>query len=126
MRAWEATRFWAIRSSRAGSESFVSEIRKAVWSVNPDLPLDRIRTMEQIYRGSMARSSFTLVMLAIAGAMALLLGIEKFMSECRALTNVVGNGVATLVVSRWQGELDVEKMRRAMEKPPETSEPDAA
>jgi aerobic C4-dicarboxylate transport protein len=48
------------------------------------------------------------------------------MSECRALTNVVGNGVATLVVSRWQGELDVEKMRRVMEKPPATSESDAA
>jgi aerobic C4-dicarboxylate transport protein len=59
-------------------------------------------------------------------SLALLVGIEKFMSECRALTNVVGNGVATLVVSRWQGELDVEKMRRVMEKPPETSEPDAA
>ncbi len=37
--------------------------------------------------------------------LALLLGIDKFMSECRALTNVVGNGVATLVVSRWEGEL---------------------
>jgi aerobic C4-dicarboxylate transport protein len=59
-------------------------------------------------------------------SLALLVGIEKFMSECRALTNVVGNGVATLVVSRWQGELDVEKMRRVMEKPPEISEPDAA
>jgi len=59
-------------------------------------------------------------------SLALLVGIEKFMSECRALTNVVGNGVATLVVSRWQGELDVEKMRRAMEKPPEISESDAA
>jgi aerobic C4-dicarboxylate transport protein len=59
-------------------------------------------------------------------SLALLVGIEKFMSECRALTNVVGNGVATLVVSRWQGELDVEKMRRLMEKPPEKSEPDAA
>jgi aerobic C4-dicarboxylate transport protein len=59
-------------------------------------------------------------------SLALLVGIEKFMSECRALTNVVGNGVATLVVSRWQGELDVEKMRRVMEKPPENSEPDAA
>jgi aerobic C4-dicarboxylate transport protein len=55
-------------------------------------------------------------------SLALLVGIEKFMSECRALTNVVGNGVATLVVSRWQGELDVEKMRRVMEKPPENSE----
>ena len=59
-------------------------------------------------------------------SLALLVGIEKFMSECRALTNVVGNGVATLVVSRWQGELDVQKMRRVMEKPPENSEPDAA
>jgi aerobic C4-dicarboxylate transport protein len=56
-------------------------------------------------------------------SLALLVGIEKFMSECRALTNVVGNGVATLVVSRWQGELDVENMRRVMEKPPENSEP---
>jgi len=55
-------------------------------------------------------------------SLALLVGIEKFMSECRALTNVVGNGVATLVVSRWQGELDMEKMRRVMEKPPESSE----
>jgi aerobic C4-dicarboxylate transport protein len=55
-------------------------------------------------------------------SLALLVGIEKFMSECRALTNVVGNGVATLVVSRWQGELDVENMRRVMEKPPENPE----
>ena len=55
-------------------------------------------------------------------SLALLVGIEKFMSECRALTNVVGNGVATLVVSRWQGELDVENMRRVMEKPPENTE----
>ena len=66
---------FAIRSNRAGSESFLKEIRQAVWSVNPDVPLDGIRTMEQVYRGSMARSSFTLVMLAIAGGMALLLGI---------------------------------------------------
>jgi aerobic C4-dicarboxylate transport protein len=55
-------------------------------------------------------------------SLALLVGIEKFMSECRALTNVVGNGVATLVVSRWQGELDVEKMRSVMEKAPENFE----
>jgi len=59
-------------------------------------------------------------------SLALLVGIEKFMSECRALTNVVGNGVATLVVSRWQGELDVESMRRVMEKPPENSETNSA
>jgi aerobic C4-dicarboxylate transport protein len=59
-------------------------------------------------------------------SLALLVGIEKFMSECRALTNVVGNGVATLVVSRWQGELEVENMRRVMEKPPENSETNSA
>ncbi len=47
--------------------------------------------------------------------LALLLGIDKFMSECRALTNVVGNGVATLVVSKWEGELDMAKTRQIME-----------
>jgi hypothetical protein len=66
---------YAVRSNRAGSESFLKEVRQAVWSVNSDLPLARIRTMEEIFRGSMARSSFTLVMLAIAGGMALLLGV---------------------------------------------------
>ncbi len=45
----------------------------------------------------------------VAG-MALILGIDKFMSECRALTNFIGNGVATIVVSSWEGELDREKL----------------
>jgi len=66
---------YAMRSDRAGSETFLKEIREAVWSVNSNLPLARVRTLEEIYRGSMARSSFTLVMLAIAGGMALLIGI---------------------------------------------------
>ena len=66
---------FAIRSSRAGSDSFLKEIRQAVWSVNPNLPLANVRTLEEIYNKSMARTSFTLVMLAIAGAMALLLGV---------------------------------------------------
>jgi len=48
-------------------------------------------------------------------SLALLVGIEKFMSECRALTNVCGNGVATLVVSRWQGELTKEELRTKLE-----------
>jgi aerobic C4-dicarboxylate transport protein len=43
-------------------------------------------------------------------ALAILVGIDKFMSECRALTNVVGNGVATIVVSRWEKELEGDKM----------------
>ncbi len=44
-------------------------------------------------------------------AMALILGIDRFMSECRSLTNLVGNGVATVVISRWEGELSAETLR---------------
>jgi aerobic C4-dicarboxylate transport protein len=50
-------------------------------------------------------------------SLAMLVGIEKFMSECRALTNVVGNGVATLVVSRWQHELHPGDLRTALSRP---------
>jgi len=50
-------------------------------------------------------------------SLAILLGIDKFMSECRALTNLVGNGVATVVISRWEGELDVVKLKTAMAHP---------
>jgi putative ABC transport system permease protein len=50
-------------------------VRQAVWSVNPNLPLARVRTLQEIYDQSLARTSFTLVMLAIAGAMALLIGL---------------------------------------------------
>jgi predicted permease len=65
---------YVIRSSRSGSESFLSEIRRAIWSVNPNLPLAEVRTLDQIYQKSMARTSFTLVLLMIAAGMALLLG----------------------------------------------------
>ncbi len=50
-------------------------------------------------------------------SLALLLGIDKFMSECRALTNLVGNGVATVVISRWENELDADKLHEAMANP---------
>ncbi|HVJ56037.1 MAG TPA: dicarboxylate/amino acid:cation symporter [Aliidongia sp.] len=50
-------------------------------------------------------------------SLALILGIDKFMSECRALTNLVGNGVATIVISRWEGELDRVKLNAAMAHP---------
>ena len=50
-------------------------------------------------------------------AMTLILGIDKFMSECRALTNLVGNGVATIVVSAWEHELDRDKLRTALANP---------
>jgi aerobic C4-dicarboxylate transport protein len=49
----------------------------------------------------------------VAG-MALILGVDRFMSECRALTNFIGNAVATLVVARWEGELDEAKLARAL------------
>ena len=42
--------------------------------------------------------------------MAIVLGIDKFMSECRALTNITGNGVACIIVAWWEGELDREKL----------------
>ena len=50
-------------------------------------------------------------------SIAIILGIDKFMSECRALTNLVGNGVATVVISRSEGELDVDKLHEAMANP---------
>ncbi len=50
-------------------------------------------------------------------SLAILLGVDKFMSECRALTNLVGNGVATVVISRWEGELDADKLHEAMAHP---------
>ncbi len=48
--------------------------------------------------------------------MAILLGIDKFMSECRAVTNIIGNGVATIVVSKWENELDRDKMGERLKK----------
>ena len=66
---------YAIRSSRTGSAGFVNELGQAVWSINPNLPLASVRTLQEIYDASLARTSFTLVMLGIAGGMALLLGV---------------------------------------------------
>jgi predicted permease len=72
IRRWVA---YVIRSPRTGSAGFVNEISRVVWSVNPNLPLASVRTLQEIYDRSLARTSFTLVMLALAGGMALLLGI---------------------------------------------------
>jgi predicted permease len=66
---------FALRSPRAGSESFLKEVREAVWSVNPNLPLAAVHTVDYFYKQSMARTSFTLIMLGVAGSMALLLGV---------------------------------------------------
>jgi len=66
---------YIVRSRRAGSQTLVSDVQQAVWSINSNLPLARVRTLQEIYDRSLARTSFTLVMLAIAGAMAMLIGL---------------------------------------------------
>ena len=67
---------FALRSERTGTEEHVRDIRQAVAEVIPDLPIAQIRTLAQVYRDhSMARSSFSLALLGIAGATALLLSI---------------------------------------------------
>lgn len=66
---------FVARSSRAGAAGLQEEIRRSVWSVNSNLPVTSMRTMQEISDRSLARTSFTLVMLGIAGAMALLLGV---------------------------------------------------
>jgi hypothetical protein len=66
---------FAFRSERALTQAFLNEVRQAVWSVNANLPVASVRTMQAVYGKSLARTSFTLVMLGIAGAMALTLGI---------------------------------------------------
>ena len=60
----------------------------------------------------------------VAG-MALILGIDRFMSECRALTNFIGNGVATLVVSNWEKELNHDTLHKELNNPGSTvTDPD--
>ncbi len=66
----------AIRTERAGTDSLHNEVREAVRSVSPNLPLAQLRTLDEVFDQSMARTSFTLVMLAISGVMALLLGVS--------------------------------------------------
>jgi len=58
----------------------------------------------------------------VAG-LALILGIDRFMSEARALTNLIGNGVATVAVSKWEGELDHEQLQRVMNRNVESEAP---
>jgi predicted permease len=72
LRRWIA---FAIRSPRAGSSTFMSEVQQRVWSVDAEVPLAYTSTVGEFARKSMARTSFTLIMLCIAGGMALLLGI---------------------------------------------------
>jgi predicted permease len=66
---------FVIRTARAGSEAFLKNVREAVWSVDANLPLADVHTFDYYYKRSMARTAFTLIMLGVAGTMALLLGV---------------------------------------------------
>jgi ABC-type antimicrobial peptide transport system permease subunit len=86
---------FVMRSERMGTEGFLNEVRQAVWSVNSTLPLASVRTMQEVYGKSLARTSFTLVMLGIAGAIALTLGIIGIY------------GVISYTVSQCQREIGI-------------------
>ena len=66
---------YVIRSSRLQSPGFLGEVQQAVWSINPNLPLARVRTLRQIYEQSMAQTQFVLVILGIAASVTLFLGL---------------------------------------------------
>jgi predicted permease len=71
---WRTMAF-AVRSTRVGAPGFVRELEQAVWSVNPNLPLATVQSLEEIQAGSMTQTSFALVMLGIAASVALLIGM---------------------------------------------------
>ncbi|TAJ95277.1 MAG: ABC transporter permease [Gammaproteobacteria bacterium] len=86
---------FAIRTERAGAATLMNEIRDAIRSLSATIPIGEERTMQDYYAGSLARTSFTLVMLAIAGGMALFLGVIGIY------------GVIAYVVSRRAREIGI-------------------
>ena len=105
---------FAIRSAQAGSEDLIRQLSRAVWAVNSDLPLARVQTLGETSAQSMSRTSFTLVMLVISGAMALVLGIVGIYGvmsytvteQRRAIGIRLALGAARAAILRrflWQG-----------------------
>ena len=80
---------YVIRSSRLQSPGFLGEVQKAVWSVNPNLPLARVRTLQQSYEQSMAQTQFVLVILGIAASVTLLLGLIAAAALMRRLSSLL-------------------------------------
>ncbi len=74
VRTWRGIGF-AIRSDRVGTAGFLDEVRAAIWEVNPNLPVRGLQSLEDLMGQSIARTSFTLVLLGVAAGVALLLGI---------------------------------------------------
>lgn len=66
---------YAVRSDRVGTSGFLDEVRRAVWSVSPNVPLTGVQTLTALMEQSTARTSFTMILLAIAAGVALILGI---------------------------------------------------
>jgi ABC-type antimicrobial peptide transport system permease subunit len=66
---------FVIRTPRAGSQTLVKDVDQAIWSEDANLPVRNVETLNDLFTRSMARTSFTLTMIAIAGSMALLLGM---------------------------------------------------
>jgi putative ABC transport system permease protein len=66
---------FVIRTPRAASTTFLQELRQAIWSIDSSLPLAGVDTLQDLYEKSLGRTTFTLLLLAISGAMALLLGV---------------------------------------------------
>ncbi len=86
---------FAVRSSLAGSPALTRQIERAVWSVNASLPVASVRTMQDLYDRSLARTSFTLVMLLVAASAALVLGVVGLY------------GVLSYVVSQQRREIAI-------------------
>jgi len=70
-----STVFYFVRSERVGTPGFVDDLAHAIWTVSADVPLGSVQTLGDVYRTSIARTSLTLVLLAITASMALLLGV---------------------------------------------------
>jgi predicted permease len=66
---------YALRTTRAGTDALMNEVRQAAWSIDSNMPLFWVHTLDDYYQRSMARTSFTLLLLGVAGSMALLLGV---------------------------------------------------